>query len=354
MMRKFIVGLFLLISSGYVYAQTSTCTQTLRLARSTYEQGRFHEIPALLEVCLVSGFTKQEKVEALRILTLAYLYQEEPEQADEAMLQLLNTDHFFEINENVDPAEFTALYKTFRTKPLFSIGVRFGANYTLPSPKTNYYVGATAGNAGEYSPLNNIQFGLSFEKHLFDKNPRSRWTAAPEIMFINHSFSYANEIITTSDETGQSYSFMEGTLDQSRLDLNLLVQYKLKESAINPYITFGGAVSLLTKTELQVETQFPEEGSVVTGPSIDMTDTFNPLDYAIIAGGGIKYKFGEIYLLADVRYKYGLTNLIDESARSNPEATFDYGFVSNDLTQSSFIVNIGFVWPYFNPKKLLK
>lgn len=357
MIRKFIVGLIFISSGTYVHAQTSTCAQTLRLARSTYEQGRFHEIPALLENCLkdgVNSFTKQESVEALRILTLAYLYQEEPEQADEAMLQLLRRDHFFEINENVDPAEFTALYKTFRTKPLFGIGLRFGANSTLAAPFKNYYVGSAAANRGEYSQKINIQIGVSYEKQLFAKNPDSKWTAAPEIMFSNHSYSYSNESFTLSDQSGSSFSFFEGTFSQSRLDLNALVQYKLKNSIINPYVTFGPNVSLLLSGNLLAETQFPENGSVVTGPQIDIKETFNPLDYSLIAGGGLKFKFGDIYILADIRYKYGLTNLVKASARTNPEAAFDYGFVSNDLRQSSIMLNIGFLYPYFNPKKLLK
>ena len=170
MTKKCIAGFLLIFVCSYGYAQTSTCAQTLRLARSTYEQGRFHEIPALLANCLASAdarFTKQERVEALRILTLAYLYQEEPLQADETMIRLLNTDHFYEPNVNVDPAEFTALYATFRTDPVFALGLKFGANSTYPTALKNYYVGnASAGN-GEYSPVFNIQIGASFEKKLF-------------------------------------------------------------------------------------------------------------------------------------------------------------------------------------------
>ncbi len=356
MRKSFIVALIFCLFSGYTYGQTSTCAQTLRLARSTYEQGRFHEIPALLNSCLTSagGFSKQEKVEALRILTLSYIYQEEPLQADDAMLTLLNTDHYFEINENVDPAEFTALYKTFRTTPIFAFGLKFGGNFTMPTPFTNYYVGSAAAGVGDYSPAFNIQFGVAFEKVLFERNPEPRWTAAPEIFYTSNTFGYANESLTVSDQTGTPFSFLDGTFDQKRLDLNLLVQYKLSNSAINPYVTGGANISYLLSNELQVETQFPSEGSVVTGPPVDIKDTFKAFDYGVVVGGGIKYKFGEIFLTADVRYRYGITNLIKESDRSNPEATFDYGFVSNNLRQSNVIFNIGFIYPYFNPKKLLK
>lgn len=359
-MKKILIGFsLLLICLIKGYTQTS-CVQTLRLARSTYEQGRLHEIPALLENCLNargSGFSDQERLEALKILTLTYLYLEEPQRADQSMLQLLNTDHFYEVNENVDPAEFVALYHTFRTDPVFSIGLKFGANATYPTAIKNYFIGSSAANKGEYSPGINIQYGLSFEKELFGKD--SKWIAAPEIISSNHSFGYANESITTSDQTGEPYSFIDGTFKQSRLDLNLLVQYKLfkKDDPITRpkfYLLFGGGPSLLLKSSTQIETQFPNEGSVVTGPGIDMKETFNALDYNLITGGGVKFKFGDIYLNADIRYKYGLTNQTKKTARSNPEAVFDYGFVSNDFRQSSIMLNIGFIWPYFNPKKSLK
>lgn len=353
MIKKFIVGFLFIFVCGYGYGQTSTCAQTLRLARSTYEQGRFHEIPALLENCLTSGdakFTKQERVEALRILTLAYLYQEEPVLADETMIRLLNTNHFFEINENVDPAEFTALYRTFRTKPLFSLGLKFGANSTYSTAIKNYYVGGNSTGKGEYSPVFNIQFGVVFEKELFGGRGNSKWTAAPEILVMNQSASYANEVLTINDQSGLTYSNIENRFAQTRLDLNGLLQYKIKDININPYVMLGPGISLLTKSTSELLTSFPEEGSVVTGPSVDMTDTYNALDYTVTVGGGMKVKFGDIYVTVDARYKYGLTNL--SKARNNLEATFDYGFVNNDFRQSSVIVNIGFVWPYFNPKKL--
>src|SRR5690348_11970776 len=114
-MKKTLLLLTVLLAAGVARAQLTSCAQTLRLARSTYEQGRLHEVPELLERCLENGFSRQEKVEAYKLLCLSYIYLEEPAKADEAMLDLLRTDHYFEINETTDPAEFVALYKTFRT-----------------------------------------------------------------------------------------------------------------------------------------------------------------------------------------------------------------------------------------------
>src|SRR5688572_13888746 len=111
-----------------------SCTQTLRLAQSTYEQGRLHEVPTILKKCLdEGGFTDTEKVNAYKILINSYIYLEEPELADETMLKLLEADHFFKVNEAVDPAEFIALYKTFRVDPLFRIGFKVGPTATMPA-----------------------------------------------------------------------------------------------------------------------------------------------------------------------------------------------------------------------------
>jgi hypothetical protein len=143
-------------------AQTSSCAQTLRLARSTYEQGRLHELESILSSCLTSGFTTEEKVEAYKLLTLTYIYLEEPQQANEAMRKVLETDHFFQINPEIDPAEFVALYNTFRTEPVYSLGLKFGPSLVVPSVFRNYYVASDAAGSGEYSPGIGIQAGAVF------------------------------------------------------------------------------------------------------------------------------------------------------------------------------------------------
>ena len=121
MKRLYLSAFIILLLSQGSYAQLTTCAQTLRLANSTYEQGRLHELPDLLAKCLENGFDKQEKVQAYKLLALTYIYLEEPEKADEMMLKILQTDNYFTINKDIDPAEFIALYNTFRTKPVYRL-----------------------------------------------------------------------------------------------------------------------------------------------------------------------------------------------------------------------------------------
>src|SRR6478609_1558916 len=130
-----------LIGFNSAFAQQGGA-QTLRLAQSIYEQGRLHELPSLpgLKDSEIIKYSKSDQVNAYRLLTLANIYLEEPEKADENMLKLLQTEHFYEPNEQVEPAEFIGLYKTFRTKPVFNIGLKFGPNSTIPMISSQYYV----------------------------------------------------------------------------------------------------------------------------------------------------------------------------------------------------------------------
>jgi hypothetical protein len=142
-MRRFLLPVFFIILTSKAYCQAPSCAQTLRLARATYEQGRLHEIESQLKPCLEGGFSKDEKqlkVDGYKILCLSYIYLEEPEEADDAMLRILQTDPYFQINPAVDPAEFVALYRSFRTKPVFRIGAKVGPNYTMVNVIKNYYV----------------------------------------------------------------------------------------------------------------------------------------------------------------------------------------------------------------------
>jgi hypothetical protein len=350
MRRALIFFLFFLISYCSFGQAATSCVQTLRLARATYEQGRLHEIEGQLKPCLDGGFTKDEKqleVEAYKLLCLSYIYLEEPEKANEAMLNILKKDHDFQINTAVDPAEFVGLYNTFRSKPLFSVGVTFGPNATIPNVTENYSVGGSSAGEGKYSPKVNIQIGLVFEKQLFGK-----FTAAPELSFSNRSFTYTNPNLFLSDVDGASVANQTGDIKQSWLDLNLLMQYKLGKGILNSYVGFGPNVGMLVKASNTIETTYESTGQVTSGSPLDITDNYNKLGFSLIGTAGLKFKFGAIYITANVRYQYGLSKIVNEDSKSNPEAIYDYALGPNIYSQQNAAFLVGFVYPIFSPKKL--
>ena len=359
-MRK-IIGLIFLsgtLYSGVAFGQASTCTQTLRLVQSTYEQGRLHELEALMQGCLENGFDDQQKVTAYKYLTLAYIYLEEPEKADATMLKLLSTGqagHFFATKEDVDPAEFVALWRKFRRDPLFRVGIKLGPTSTMPAITETYYVVSTAAGNGKFSPKVNFSFGLVFEKDFYKF--LNKFSIAPEVMFVGRSTSYTNPKLSYSDQNldNTAISLKKSIQKQRWLDLNLLAQYKLKEKAtkFNTYVSVGPGISYLINSTNELETKVEEKGSV-TGSAIKTKDSYRSLAYSAIISMGSKIRVGGFYLTGDIRYQCGLNNVVNKSSRSIPEALYNYGYVPSNYRQNNVTLNVGLAIPYFSPKKLIK
>lgn len=355
-MRRFLYILALVMTvCGYVAnAQTPSlsCTQVLRTARTVYEQGRLHELPTLLEGCLKNGFTENEKVEAYKILVYTYIYLEEPQKADEAMIHLLQTDHFFEVNPAVDPVEFQNLYRKFRTKPIFSWGAKVGLNSSQVNVQKNYYIWADSKGQGKYKPTLGLQFGLIFEKNLNDK-----FILNPEIMFNSSAFNYTNTAISKLDDPEHSKATDQSQFDikQNRIQLNILTQYKIGNSKFSPYVALGPSIGYLMVSNFG--------GSVIVGsqltiPTIKATENYKSIIFGVTGAVGAKYKVGSIYITGDIRYQYGLMNIVNTSNRFKPSALNEelqnYGYIDNDISVRQAMFNVGLIIPYFNPKKLIK
>jgi hypothetical protein len=355
-MNRILITAFLL--TGYFLTTAQDCAQSLRLASSSYDQGRLHEIPELLKKCLNDGFTTVEKVNAYKLLALSYLYLEEPEKADVAMLSLLATDHFFEPNQAVDPAEFIGLYNTFRTKPLFSIGGKFSAGVTLPTVTSNHYVANGAKGAGEYSTSFGIGYGLSVEKALFQNKKNAilkRLILAPEIILNSRKFGYTSPQFY-SDKDNLVVSTLNFVETQSWGDLNILIQYKLKKgkSTWDPFVVLGPGINYLISASREQTQKRGETGNGVSGKAVDVTASNNKLAYSVIAGAGVKLKLGSIIVMGEARYQYGLSNIPNTSSRFNAENVMDYGASINDFKLNNLSILVGLSYPVFKPRKLVK
>lgn len=353
MKRLYFLILISLVAVASAFSQGSApCSQVLRLVRTTYEQGRLHELPALTEGCLKApegkGFTKEEKRETYRWLTLAYIYLEEPEKADEMMLNLLNTDHFYEVNKTVDPAEFIALYNKFRTKPIFNFGLKFGMNVTQPIVTSNYYVSSPSSGNGKYSLAPSLNVLGVFHKAI-----TNNITFAPEIGLVLRNYNYGNPSLAKSDSTGNLISSQNFVIKQTWIDLNAIGIYYLKPTAWNPYIGFGPGISYLLGSNNQPNTVLGN-GFTVTGPTVDDSKSYNKMLYSLTVLAGVKRRIGELYLIADIRYQYGLSNAVKASSRSNSELAYDYQGQYNDYHMNNFMINVGVLIPKFSPKKLIK
>ena len=353
------VFVFLLFSSGFLMAQEeekSDCLLKLEEAQNKFDQGRIQDIEPLIGQCLNGDeFDKAEKTQALRLLTLAYLYLEEPELADGIMLRLLENSHEFAINPAIDPSEFINLYNKFRTEPVYSVGLLFGAVYANPiitelnsthdlNSTRQFYVprfGFRAAFNGEYKLTDNI-------------------IANPGIGFQTISFKKTHEIATSfsgiiNEDADEGF---EGTETQTAIEVPLLVQYEItKFGVFTPFVSAGLSPQIL------ISSKFPSDalsytilGSApVTSTTIDSTPDRNRFNLYAVAVAGLKIKLGEGFFTTQIRYSHGIfssSKPVNSLTPDDPNLLWDLnesfdGFRLHDLGAS-----IGYTLHIYKPKKL--
>jgi hypothetical protein len=347
-MRRLLLLTFFCSSSFYVFSQTTTGggptpAQTLRLARATYEQGRLHEVPSQLNDDVLTKMTSSEKVSAYTLLCLSYIYLEEAEKADESMLNILLSDPYFKPDPAVDPAEFVALYNTFRTYPIYRIGAKLGVNASRPNVIESV-TAVDAESGGGYKPLIAFQFGASADMPLYFLS--KKLTLHADAAFQLKKF----EVDITVDRGETFKNEFNGIETQSWLSLPITIEYELFDLKFHPYIALGASADLLLKSSITSERQRDEQASIEPKSFEPVREKMN---ISAIAAAGVKLPLSGGFLVFEVRYVYGLSNVTNkESAFANPKYTLDYGYADSIFKMNSLAVTGSYIINIFNPKKL--
>lgn len=326
----------------------SQCAQTLRLAQSIYEQGRLQELPDLLQNCIKNGFNDEEKVNAYKLLTLTYIYLEEPAKADEMMLALLNTDTEFKVNDAVDPAEFVALYKTFRTKPIYRIGGKLGGTVSRPS-----VVSADFANDGTNTPSSSFGFCGAVSAEIPLKGKMDQFTLNPELSFQMLSFKGINE---RGDNTLADTSLVSpATETQAWMSLPISLQYTLRGNRTGSslyYVSAGLSADYLLSSSKGIISN-REGNSAVDQNTFDINTQRNHFNAAALVSAGLKRKIGKGFLIFELRLKAGLLALSRKSdTYENEVLVFDYKYVDGIYKLNTLSFSAGYVINRYHPKKL--
>lgn len=331
----------------------STGAQTLRLAQSIYEQGRLHELEPLLNTALSEGrFNDAEKVNAYKLLTLTYIYLEQPEKADQTMLLLLRIDTEFYPNE-VDPAEFWALYKTFRTNPVYRIGGKLGGTVSRPSILTADYV-----NDGTNKISNNYGFAATVSTEIPLLGKMKKFTLNPELSFQMTSFKGENN---RGDNTLADTSLVTpATETQAWISLPVSIQYGLftgrqdekKYIQRSYYVSAGLTADYLLSAKKKIISN-REGNSAIDENSFDVTEQRNRFNAGAIVSAGFKRKIGKGYLVVELRYRMGLLAISKKAdTYENSVLTFDYKYADGIYKLNTLSLSAGYLMNRYNPKKL--
>jgi hypothetical protein len=349
--------LLIIFSASISLSAAAQCAQTLRLARATYEQGRLHEIERQLQGCLEppekGGFSKQEKqlrVEALKILCMSYIYLEEPQKADEAMLKLKQADPYYRPNEAVDPAEFVALYKSFREEPVCRYGVRLGVNFCRPNVSELINVVELAEDS-EYKEQVAFQFGAALDLPITLFKQKNKWTLHGELLYQQRRYEINQKEARINPYTNEEFiNKFEGIESQTALSLPVTLEYKFLNKKFNPYIALGLSTDYLLSSKLTAErTREEEPGVPERGEDLERTK----INLSGLAAVGLKLPTGPGFIVLEVRYAHGLNNMsTPETAYANQSLALDYGYADSIFKLSSLSIAGSFVFNKHNPKKL--
>ena len=87
MVKRFLAIILFFSFSQLAIAQND-CGESINLAQDAFDAGHIERIPSILHEC-INKFTPEQKVEAYRLLTITYLYMDDPFGAESSFLNLL-------------------------------------------------------------------------------------------------------------------------------------------------------------------------------------------------------------------------------------------------------------------------
>ncbi|NJM94574.1 MAG: PorT family protein [Cytophagales bacterium] len=137
-------------------------------------------------------------------------------------------------------------------------------------------------------------------------------------MFSSKSFTYLHEEFYPGSAI-QSYAEAS-----SWIEVPLLLQYEHKLTrSFKAFAVAGPSFSYLLESVFEGAVDAVDQGTDVSGASIDFTDRRNRLPLSLVAGVGTKYKLGGSYLTLELRHHSALNSLVKAEERfSNPTLRF--------------------------------
>ncbi len=348
--RAAIIFLAIVAVPGLLCAQD--CVEVLNTAENEFVAGRFYSVPAILKDCLDrNAYSNEQKVRVYLLLTQVYLLTDQPAEADNSYLKLLEADPEYIATQEKDPVEVYFLSKKFTTTPIFTPHFKGGLTVTRP-----------------VIIRDNSLFG---NESLVSRSETSRlgWTLGSGIEWnINDHLGLGGELYFTLRQFGINYAggfgddILETTEKQYWIDLPLYLRYGKALGKFRPYGYVGHSFNFLLNTQLATtytdsNGDAAAEQVIVEGADLDITYNRRVINRSVFAGAGLKVKTGKNFLLFDARYSVGFTNISKgsyyaEGSNELAPGIPRYTAHSNDLRVESLLITIGYVRPLYDPRRI--
>jgi len=325
-------------------SQQGDCAIVLKNAQKTYDAGAIEKVPDMLQPCLESGFTREERIQAYRLLILTYLFGNNKTDADKYMVKLLKTEPEYQVNPAVDPPEFIKLYESYRTLPLYSVGVIAGGNFSFVNVLEAYSLDNVNSAPGKYKSKANFQGGINVNRYLYDHIELSL-----DIIYMLNTFEYVNNALLSNTNT---VTFLE---NQTWIRAPLTATYAFDYGKWKPFARLGGCFGYLLNDQATVIRNYGSNlSSEEKGPPVNMFqyNQREKYNYWIVFGGGVRYMVKRGFFTFDLGYNLGLANIVNQQNRfSNTDLLYTYYYVDSDFKLSNLTFSLGFNYSFYKPTK---
>lgn len=339
---KFFIGCLLVQSVIHttVFSQSNSCEEQLKAASAEFDAGRFYGIPAMLKPCIDKGFNRDQRERAFLLLTQAYLLLDDPLGADNSYLEVLRANPEFLADTARDQIDVVYLSKRFTAAPVFSLFGRVGGS--ISPVRVIQKIGSSGGDSeSEYKVRGGFQAGVGIDWHITE-----RIAVTGEVNYAFTSYK-KNQWKWNGD--------LEEFIDkQNWICIPLSVKYTiLTTGEIRPYVLAGYSFNLLFSDQAHVRLS-KNDGEITLDESLpeeSYTAYRRKANASFLVGGGIKYKLGLDFAFAEMRYNFGLTNVVI------PHTTYDgpaqvSGHVDDYFRLDNLSISIGYVRPLYKPRKV--
>ena len=375
---RLVAAFFLLFSTFFVSAQT--WTQKLLIAERDYDAGRLvnivDNISGGFEKSLgEKGYTREEKIRALKLITKVYIFMDNESKSDESMIKLLRADKEHNLDPKVDPAELYDLYRKFRSQPIFRIGLRVGVNKSYPNIINTFGTGNTGivskiyNGVGESPNEASVNGGSGtgfFINAMAERYLDWGLEVGLGLEFRNSQYSVDNYI--TYGDSLQVNGISEiaqfavlstmVTHQQSFFRVPLLLRYNFKYDSDNsfvPYIAAGASYDyLLDAKYLEGNRTGGTEYKFDSDLSLKDLDLIAKNNFSVFACLGLKMRIKTHFLTLEAKFNKALLNYINPNNRwsNNPLSTYDLAFVEDDFSLDILSFSFGYTYSIYNPQKL--
>ena len=340
------ISLFILFPVFFIAElRSQNCSQKLEEAKGSYYMGQLREVETILSGCLENGFTRAEKIEALKLLTNTHLLLTNGEEADNYMQQLLRIDPNH-LSREGDLQEFKSLINSYDIISKYTIGITSGvqrpdylimrhqslAGWTEEPADYNEHPGFFMGLTGDYRLISNVYLNLGI---LYD------WRSFEQEEFIlNFQRVY-------SEET------------QHRLNIPVQLRYIQPLGKWNLFAGGGYSLHYLMKATADFrhvpstqDFRIPYTGLPYIKENVEITGQHRRFTHNWLGTIGIQRKIANMILELKGSYEVGVSNLIDPDKRYfNPDLYEKYGYVPDDVRVFSTFIGLSAYRNFSVPKK---